>query len=252
MGRAVIRPPQTGQIADWWPMKASLISASWIGVYCADSDMGLTIGLGLDYSCRYTIFGKLSGTFCNRVHILDMMALRYREDRATQAAARLLHLRGGPMSYLKLMKLLYISDRKALVELGRPITYDRFVSMKHGPVLSRTLDVMKRKVSADYWSQYISPPDDFELHLLIDEPPRDKLSRAEEAILDNVFRKYGHYDKYDLRDLTHTFPEWHNPGDSSSEIDLHDLLTGQGLTEDEASAIESSLEDEAALDALLA
>jgi uncharacterized phage-associated protein len=89
-----------------------------------------------------------------------MMAWRYREDRATQAAARLLHLRGGSMSYLKLMKLMYISDRKALVELGRPITFDRFVSMKHGPVLSRTLDVMKRKVPAEYWSRYISPPDD--------------------------------------------------------------------------------------------
>lgn len=183
--------------------------------------------------------------------MLVMMAWRYREDRATQAAARLLHLRGGSMSYLKLMKLLYISDRKALVELGRPISFDRFFSMKHGPVLSHTLDVMKGKTRAEYWNQFISPPDDFELHLLTDQPPREKLSRAEEAILDSVFREYGHYDKYDLRDLTHTFPEWHDPGDSSSEIDLRDMLTGQGLTEDEASAIESSLEDAAALDALI-
>jgi hypothetical protein len=67
------------------------------------------------------------------------------------------------MSYLKLMKLLCIADRKALVELGRPITFDRFVSMKRGPVLSRTRDVNKRKVTADYWGQYISPPDYYEL-----------------------------------------------------------------------------------------
>jgi len=156
------------------------------------------------------------------------------------------------MSYLKLMKLLYIADRKALVELGRPITFDRFVSMKHGPVLSRTLNVMKRKVTADYWSQYISPPDYYELHLLTAEPPREKLSRAEEAILDSVFQEYGHYDKYDLRDLTHTFPEWKDPGDSSEDISLHELLRGQGLTDDEASAIEGSLADDAALDELLA
>lgn len=141
------------------------------------------------------------------------------------------------MSSLKLMKLLYIADRKALVELGRPITFDRFVSMEHGPVLSRTLDVMKRKVRADYWSQYISPPDDHELHLLTTEPPREKLSRAEETILDSVFQEYGHYDKYHLRDLTHTFPEWQEPGDSSQDISLHNLLTGQGLTDDKASVI---------------
>lgn len=181
-----------------------------------------------------------------------MMALRYREDRATQAAARLLHLRGGTMAYLKLMKLLYLADRKALVDLGRPITYDRFVSMEHGPVLSQTLNVMKGKVDAPYWSLYISPADDHEVHLLTDDPPREKLSRAEEAILDSVFAEYGHYERFALRDFTHTFPEWHNPGQSSMDISLHEMLTGQGLSDDAANAIEASLQDEIALDALLA
>jgi hypothetical protein len=88
--------------------------------------------------------------------------------------------------------------------------------------------------------------------LLTDEPPREKLSRAEEAILDSVYREYGHYDKYALRDLTHTFPEWHHPGDSSADISLREVLSGQGLTGDEAAAIESSLDDDAALDTLLA
>jgi hypothetical protein len=35
------------------------------------------------------------------------MPLRFNELKATQAAARLLELRGGSMSYLKLIKLLY-------------------------------------------------------------------------------------------------------------------------------------------------
>ena len=181
-----------------------------------------------------------------------MMPWRFREKRATQAAARLLVLSGGSMEYLKLMKLLYISDRKALVEMGRPITFDRFVAMKHGPVLSQTLNLMKRTATAEYWGRYISPPDQYQLHLLVDDPPHEKLSRAEEAIVDGVFADYGHYDKYSLRDLTLTFPEWHDPGDSSQTIAVHELLIAQGLTEDDASAIEAALEDDAALDALLA
>lgn len=180
------------------------------------------------------------------------MAWRYREDRATQAAAHLLKLRGGTMSYLKLLKLMYLADRKALVDLGRPITYDRFVSMKHGPVLSCTLNLMKSADGSSYWGEHISPPDDYEVHLLIDEPPRGKISRAETGILDAVFAEYGGYDRFALRDLTHTFPEWHDPNGSSKEITLREMLLGQGLTDEDAATIEASLQDETALNALLA
>lgn len=64
------------------------------------------------------------------------MRTRYREEKATEAAARLLKLRGGAMSHMKLIKLLYLLDREAYVRWGRPVTYDTYVSMPHGPVLS--------------------------------------------------------------------------------------------------------------------
>ena len=68
--------------------------------------------------------------------------MRFNERKATQAAAFLLKIRGGRMSYLKLIKLLYLADRAALARWGRPITTDRHVSMNHGPVLSRVLDLV--------------------------------------------------------------------------------------------------------------
>ncbi len=37
---------------------------------------------------------------------------------------------GGTMSYMKLIKLLYIVDRQALISWGRPITYDCYMSLK--------------------------------------------------------------------------------------------------------------------------
>ena len=46
------------------------------------------------------------------------MKLRFNEAKAAQAAARLLKLRGGRMSFLKLIKLLYIVDREALLRLS--------------------------------------------------------------------------------------------------------------------------------------
>ena len=67
--------------------------------------------------------------------------LPFNEKKATQAAAHLLKLRGGKMSYMKLIKLLYLADREAILAWGRPITTDGYASMDRGPVLSRVLDL---------------------------------------------------------------------------------------------------------------
>jgi uncharacterized phage-associated protein len=48
---------------------------------------------------------------------------------------------GDVIPVLKLTKLLYLADREALARYGEPITYDLPVSMEHGPVLSRALNL---------------------------------------------------------------------------------------------------------------
>ena len=39
------------------------------------------------------------------------------------------------MAYIKLIKLMYLADRRCLIETGFPITGDRMVSMPKGPEL---------------------------------------------------------------------------------------------------------------------
>jgi uncharacterized phage-associated protein len=167
------------------------------------------------------------------------MALRFREDKATQAAARLLRARGGSMHYLKLLKLLYLADRKALLELGRPISYDRFVSMPHGPVLSRTYDLIVGEPDPEqpsYWHQVISEPEGYKV-ALVGQAPRDQLSRAEEEILDQVFAQFGHWGRWRLAHYTHTLPEYRDPQGSSLPIEIRDVLLGQGVSPEDATAI---------------
>src|SRR3989304_5613958 len=101
------------------------------------------------------------------------MPLRYREDKAAQAAARLLKLGGGKMNHMKLVKLLYLADRKALLKWGRPITFDWYVSMPHGPALSFTLDKINDSAPPDgssYWHRIISERKGHEVSLLGDVP----------------------------------------------------------------------------------
>ncbi len=181
------------------------------------------------------------------------MPLHFREDRAAQAAARLLNLRGGTMSYLKLIKLLYLADRTALAEFGRPITHDLFVSMQYGPVLSRTLDLITTEPDPkawSYWHTYISAPRDYEVSLLR-EAPNDQLSRAEEGIIDSVFGRFGDWDRWKLVEYTHSLPEYEDPQGSSVPIPLRRILTGVGKSEEDARAIEQALEAQEQMERLL-
>src|SRR6266436_1981672 len=97
------------------------------------------------------------------------MRVRFNERKATQAAARLLKLRGARMSYMKLIKLLYLADRTALLRWGRPITTDNFVSMDRGPVLSRMLDLATEEIlpgQTSVWAHHISEPEHYSVRLI--------------------------------------------------------------------------------------
>lgn len=182
------------------------------------------------------------------------MQLKYREDRATQAAGRLLKLHGSCMSHMKLIKLLYLADREALVRWGRPITFDWYVSLPHGPVLSFTLDKINSEPdpsNPSYWHRYISERHNHEVSLVA-EPPTDQLSPAEEHLLDEVFHKFGQMSQWQLRDYSHTtLPEWRDPQGSSLPIDIRDILLAEGFTDPDIQEIEEALQAEVSADQVL-
>src|SRR5229473_2225152 len=96
------------------------------------------------------------------------MQTRFNQTKAAQAAAVFLRLRGNKMSYLKLIKLLYLLDRTALDRWERPVTGDRYVSMKLGPVLSNVRDLIvweQPGSETDLWHQLIRNTGSFEVEL---------------------------------------------------------------------------------------
>lgn len=171
-----------------------------------------------------------------------MMKPNFREDKAAQAAALLLKLRGGQMSHLKLMKLLYLAEREALLKWRRPIIYDSCVSMDYGPVLSQTLNVLSGcSQSEGLWGRTISSLSKNEVSLLND-PGADALSDAEEQLITEIFKRYGHESRWDLVEITHKLPEWQNPHGSSIPIDYRDILSGAGMTPGEIESILDEIE----------
>lgn len=182
------------------------------------------------------------------------MRMRFNEAKATQAAARLLRNRGGKMSYMKLIKLLYLADREALARWGRTITTDNYVSMDKGPVLSHVLDCINEGPSPDapsYWAQHITPSGNYEV-TLTDDPAGELLSEAEDELLDETFKKHGYLSRWQIVDLVHGLPEWHDPNGGAIPIGYDEILQAFNKTPEEINAIVSELNSLARVEALCA
>lgn len=171
--------------------------------------------------------------------------LSFNERKATQAAALLLRLRGGRMSYMKLVKLLYLADREALLRWGRPISTDRHVSMDRGPVLSRVLELATEggdPGEPSAWSASISAPGNYEVALKADAGD-DELSEAEISLIGEVFAEHGAKSRWELVHFTHTLPEWIDPRGGAIPISHRDILKAGGRSELEIAAVEEELEE---------
>lgn len=146
------------------------------------------------------------------------------------------------MSHLKLMKLLYLAEREALLKWRRPIIFDSCVSMDYGPVLSQTLNVLNGySQSEGLWGKTISPPANYEVTLLND-PGANTLSDAEEQLITEIFERHGAESRWDICEMTHGLPEWQDPHGSSIPIDYKDILRGAGMTPGEIESILDEIE----------
>lgn len=164
---------------------------------------------------------------------------RFNLAKSIQAAAELLRKEAhGQMSRLRLIKLLYIADREALKDNGRPITWDKWVAMEHGPVLSRFYDVIKGEEAGSTELAKFVAQEGHQLALKAD-PGKDLLSRYEVRKLNELSHRYRNMDAWEIVEETHKFPEWikNNPGKSSRPIPLEDILAGLNMEPERIKAV---------------
>jgi uncharacterized phage-associated protein len=163
-----------------------------------------------------------------------MMLVPFHIEKVAQASAVLLkHEESRRMGRLRLLKLLYIADRERMQECGRPISGDTVATMDHGPVLSRTYNLIKgADVDTPAWEHYIRSVGSRDV-MLAEDPGVGKLTRKEIAKLNEVSKRFEDHDDYEIAVYTHGFSEWlKNKPDagSSKRIPLDDLLEATGLT----------------------
>jgi uncharacterized phage-associated protein len=169
-------------------------------------------------------------------------------EKAIEAVAFLLRReRGHRMNYMRLLKILYLAEREILAESSTPLTGSNVVAMQRGPVLEDVLQLIRSEHSAtDKWAAHIQV-DRYHLELVKDPGVR-LLSRYVSRKLSEVAARYEDYDEWQMVEVTHKLPEWqkNDPGTSSKQIPLADILEAIGRSADIERIIANAREDEQA------
>jgi uncharacterized phage-associated protein len=159
----------------------------------------------------------------------------FNQHKVLQEVIYLLRLNGGRLNLLKLIKELYMADRESIKERESSISGDVYFSMKHGPVLSQTLNLLN---DSEEWSDYFEhiATKDYDDLILTDKASRtelDRLSEKDKEYLEKVAEKYRQTDKWKLVDITHKLPEWKKIDKGRDKIKFGSILKAVGFSDDE-------------------
>lgn len=150
----------------------------------------------------------------------------------------------GRLNYTKLIKLLYLADRRALDETDVAITGDTYVSMRRGVVLSQLYDLIKGKGEAEMqreWEHFFKRQGN-DIIRLIPTMDIELLSEQETDTLDIIDSSFHSYSFKDMINFIHdNCSEWKDPKDSSNPLEKEVILKTLGRTD---SQIKDILEEE--------
>ena len=172
------------------------------------------------------------------------MFVRFDVDRCIEAAGVLFSTtETRMMGRMRLLKLLYLANRKSLKETGDPIVDDDTIAMRYGPVLSHTYDLIKgtnlNEKALAAWNEHFKIVDWIQIQMLSD-PGTDHLSDYDVQTLIEIASQYKDVEDDDLSELTHNFDEYRSHWDgqhNSERIPETDLLKGIGYTPEEIDGI---------------
>lgn len=190
-----------------------------------------------------------------------MLSKLFNEKKAAQAAAYFLFRAGGALPVLKLTKLLYLAERRSYERFGEPMIGDRLVSMPHGPVLSRTYNLMNGELPSEEggWESWVADRDEHMLSLRRPEafrsPEQDllELSEADLDVLTETWNHFGRMSRWQLRDYTHHHcTEWKDPEGSMIPMRPEELFEALRFTPDQTRTALEKLREENAVEAAFA
>lgn len=124
--------------------------------------------------------------------------------------------RESGLSQYQIVEAIFIADVSHLNKYGRPVTFDNYVAMKHGPVPSFIYDLLEK--DENYREHYkSSPPWSVEAdqqnprvrhYMPLREPDTDRLSASDRRMLDAAVDAARSMTFGAMRDFTHDHPAY--------------------------------------------
>ena len=110
-------------------------------------------------------------------------------------------LRYGPMSHLKLQKLLFYCDAYHLAYFNKPLVNDEFEAWVHGPVLRRVYDELKDKSKLYAELSFDKDVREIEVQFSI-------LTQSQQDLIADVLSNLAEWSEFQLEAATHRDKPW--------------------------------------------
>ena len=117
---------------------------------------------------------------------------------------------GGKINSMKALKLIFLADRYHFRNYGRTISNDVYCALPHGPVPSFVRDIIK-----DHALSSEQKAIRMESFSVVDKHYNSLIaidfmvfSKTDITIMEEVYKEYGKMNQFQLREITHHFPEW--------------------------------------------
>jgi uncharacterized phage-associated protein len=165
----------------------------------------------------------------------------FRSRKGAQVAA-FFAAKECPIEKLKLIKLIYLSEREFVSEYGEPMLYDELFSLQHGPICFSCLNAIDGKTEEQIWGKYIKR--DGSKNILakktFEREELDELSDAEFDILNSIWESFGFMTASQIRNYTHkNCPEYTEIERGRVPISYRDIL--KALGDEDADDIEDRI-----------
>jgi hypothetical protein len=170
------------------------------------------------------------------------MNKKFDEREATQIACRIVEKYGGHIDYYRLVKLLYVVERRAWQELKCPAMGGTYFSLPKGPIISEAVNACKQQDDFPFWAEHLckQPRGSGSCVKLLKPSGRDEISDALLQLVDAVISETRSWDNKKLAAYVHQFKEFENPGEGKrKEIPASRIVAVGGLSQEEITKLEA-------------
>lgn len=176
----------------------------------------------------------------------------FRSRKAAQLCAHFAVKNGGTIEKLKLIKLIYLTEREFLGDNHHPMLFDEMYSLPNGPICSSTLNGIDGVIHGETWDQFIARNGNIVVALkafLRDD--LDEISNAEMRVANRIWLAFGKMTASQIRNYTHEHcAEYTETQRKRIPILYRDIL--DALDIDDAEEVDREINEMRRLDSILA